>query len=443
MTKVRGIARTTFRSLRVRNYRLYFIGQIISVSGTWMQSVAQAWLVVRYLAPSGQAGLDVGITTALQFLPMLLLGAWGGLVVDRVDKRRLLVATQASAGVLALALGLLVLMGNGPAGSAHLWEVYLLALLLGVVNLFDNPARQSFVVEMVGPDDLPNAVSLNSIVMNGARIVGPAISGVLIATVGIAICFEANAASYLAVIAALVMMRRSELHPVERIGREKGQLREGLSYVRRTPSVREPLILVFVIGLLVYNFNVVLPLLARETFHEGAAAFSALTSLMATGAVVGGLIVAGRGKPTLHRLTGIGVAFGVMIGAVAIAPTLPSALGLIVPMGAMSIAFIATANSTIQIRVEQSMRGRVMALYAIGFLGTAPIGAPLVGWISQVSSPRVALLVASGTAVVASAVIALRHRNEHRRRAEAELVPSGTENIAVDESEPGSALGVA
>jgi len=443
VTKIRKVARTTFHSLRVRNYRLYFTGQIISVSGTWMQSVAQAWLVVRYLAPSGQAGLDVGITTALQFLPMLLFGAWGGLVVDRVDKRRLLVATQASAGVLAFFLGLLVFVGKGPAGSAHLWEVYLLALFLGFVNLFDNPARQSFVVEMVGPDDLPNAVSLNSIVMNGARIVGPAISGVLIATVGIAVCFEVNAASYAAVIAALLMMRRSELHPVERVVRAKGQLRDGLSYVWRTPKLREPLILVFVVGLLVYNFNVILPLLARQTFHEGAAAFSALTSLMATGAVIGGLIVAGRGKPTLHRLTTIGMAFGVLIGAVAVAPTLPSALGLIVPMGALSIAFIATANSTIQIRVDPSMRGRVMALYAIGFLGTAPIGAPLVGWISQVSSPRVALLVGSGAAVVASAVIAIRHRNEHRRLADAELAAAGAQGVVVDEAEPGSALGVA
>lgn len=443
MTQVRNVASTTFRSLHIRNYRLYFTGQIISVSGTWMQSVAQAWLVVRYLAPSGQAGLDVGITTALQFLPMLVLGAWGGLVVDRVDKRRLLVATQASAGVLAFVLGLLVFVGKGPTGSAHLWEVYLLALLLGVVNLFDNPARQSFVVEMVGKEDLPNAVSLNSIVMNGARIIGPALSGILIATVGIAVCFEANAASYLAVIAALLVMRRSEFHPVERVVRAKGQLREGLSYVWRTPRLREPLILVFVVGLLVYNFNVILPLFARETFHQGAAAFSALTSLMATGAVVGGVVVAGRGNPTLHRLTTIGMAFGVMICAVALAPTLPSALGLIVPMGALSIAFIATANSTIQIRVDQSMRGRVMALYAIGFLGTAPIGAPLVGWISQVSSPRVALVVGAVAAVSASAVIAIRHRNDHRRRAEAELVSTGAESVVVDESEPGSALGVA
>ena len=435
MRRFRHVATTTFSSLRVRNYRLFVAGQIVSVTGTWMQSIAQAWLVVRYLAPRGQAGLDVGITTALQFLPMLVLGAWGGLVVDRVDKQRLLFATQASAGILALVLGLLVSAGRGPAGAAHLWEVYLLALLLGVVNAFDNPARQSFVVEMVGKDDLANAVSLNSIVMNGARVVGPALSGLLIATVGLAVCFEANAASYLAVIVALALMRRADLLRTERLARAKGQLREGLAYAWRTPRLREPLLLVFVVGLLTYNFNVILPLFARLTFHGGAGTFSALTSFMAGGAVVGGLVVANRGSPNLHRLTLIGMVFGVLIATVALSPTLPVALAFIVPMGALSIAFIATANSTIQMRVDATMRGRVMALYAIGFLGTAPVGAPLVGWISQVSSPRVALLVGASSTVVASAVIRLRHRNEHRR--------SAAEAPTAGEVQPGSELGLA
>jgi MFS family permease len=440
--RFRHVATTTFSSLRVRNYRLFVAGQIVSVSGTWMQSIAQAWLVVRYLAPRGQAGLDVGITTALQFLPMLVLGAWGGLVADRVDKQRLLFATQASAGILALVLGLLVSAGRGPAGAAHLWEVYLLALLLGVVNAFDNPARQSFVVEMVGKDDLANAVSLNSIVMNGARVVGPALSGLLIATVGLAVCFEANAASYLAVIVALALMRRADLLRTERLARAKGQLREGLAYAWRTPRLREPLLLVFVVGLLTYNFNVILPLFARLTFHGGAGTFSALTSLMAGGAVVGGLVVANRGSPNLHRLTLIGMVFGVLIATVALSPTLPVALAFIVPMGALSIAFIATANSTIQMRVDATMRGRVMALYAIGFLGTAPVGAPLVGWISQVSSPRVALLVGASSTVVASAVIRLRHRNEHRRSA-AKAAVGADEAPTAGEVQPGSELGLA
>jgi MFS family permease len=435
VTRLRRVADTTFRSLRVRNYRLYFTGQIISVSGTWMQSVALGWLVVHYLAPAGQRGVDIGITLALQFLPMLLFGAWGGLVADRVDRRRLLFATQVSAGALALVLGLLVLVGPGPAGDAHLWEVYLLSLLVGVVNMFDNPARQSFVIEMVGRKDLPNAVSLNSIVMNGARVIGPAVGGVLIATVGLSACFLVNAASYVAVIVALMLMRRADLHPVQRVARAKGQLRAGVRYAWRTPNLRDPLLLVFVVGLLAYNFTVILPLFAQETFHGGAGTFALLTSLMAGGAVVGGLIVANRGRPNIHRLTGVGIAFGVMIGAVAVSPTLVVAGVLLVFMGALSIAFIATANSTIQLQVEPTMRGRVMALYAIGFLGTTPIGAPLVGWISQTSSPRVALLVGAVATVTASTLILFRHRYEHRRVA---AMPK-----EVGEAVPGTELGVA
>ena len=436
MTRVKRLADTTFRSLRVRNYRLYFTGQIISVSGTWMQSVAQVWLVARYLAPKNDAGVDVGITLALQFLPMLLFGAWGGLVADRLDKRRLLYATQSSGAVLALALGVLVLSGPGPTGHAHLWEVYLLSLLLGVVNMFDNPARQTFVVEMVGKDDLPNAVSLNSIVMNGARVIGPAISGVLIATAGLGVCFIANAASYVAVIVALTRMRRSELHPSERVARAKGQLREGVRYAWRTPALRGPLVLVFVVGLLAYNFTVILPLFARFTFHGGSGTFATLTVLMAGGAVVGGLVVASRRRaPNIHRLTGVGMAFGVLILAVALSPTLAAAGVALFAMGALSIAFIATANATIQLRVQPTMRGRVMALYAMGFLGTTPLGAPLVGWISQTASPRVALMVGAGATIVASSVTLLVHRREHER--------SAARLAVVEESEPGTELGVA
>jgi MFS family permease len=435
MTRVRILARTTFRSLRVRNYRLYFTGQIVSVSGTWMQSVALAWLVARYLAPPNERGLDLGITLALQFLPMLLFGAWGGLVADRLDKRRLLFVTQGCGGLLALVLGVLVLWGAGPVGSAHLWEVYLLSLLLGVVNMFDNPARQTFVIEMVGKDDLPNAVSLNSITMNGARVIGPALSGVLIATVGLGVCFIVNAASYVAVIVALARMRRTELHPADLVPRAKGQLREGVRYAWHTANLRGPLLLVFVVGLLAYNFTVILPLFAQVTFHRGATAFATLTSLMAGGAVVGGLVVASRGRPNIHRLTAIGMAFGVLIAVVGLSPTLLSAGIALAVMGALSIAFIATANATIQLRVQPTMRGRVMALYAMGFLGTTPLGAPLVGWICQTSSPRVALLVGATATFAASALTLAAHRRDHRATEAAAAV--------VDEAEPGTELGVA
>ena len=418
----------TFRSLRVRNYRIYFLAQIVSVSGTWMQSVAQAWLVLR-LAPPSRQGIDLGVVTALQFLPMLLFGTYGGLVADRVDKRRLLYATQSTAGVLALVLGLLT-----SVGAVELWMVFLLATGLGFVNLVDNPARQTFVIEMVGRDDLPNAVSLNSVVMNASRVIGPAIGGALIAVVGLAPCFEVNAASYLAVIVGLSLMRRSELHRSAPVVRARGQLREGLRYVWRTPALRDPLLLVAVVGTLAYNFQVVLALFAKLTFHGGAGVYSALTSLMGGGAVIGGLVVAGRNRPSVRRLTGIGIGFGLLILAVALSPTLTVALVVIVPMGALSIAFIATANATLQLQAEPAMRGRVMALYAIAFLGTTPIGSPLVGWISQATSPRVALGVGA-VATVGAALVTRMVGSRGRRRAPLPL--------AVEEHEPGTAMGAA
>jgi MFS family permease len=429
MTPLRVVASDTFRSLRTRNYRLYFVSQIISVSGTWMQSVAQAWLVLR-LAPASRQGVDLGLVTALQFVPMLLFGTYGGLIADRVDKRRLLYATQLSAGVLALALGLLT-----ATGTVRLWHVFLLATLLGFVNFVDNPARQTFVLEMVGREDLPNAVSLNSVVMNGARVIGPAIGGALIAVVGLAVCFEVNAASYLAVIVGLSLMRRDELHRSAPVPRARGQLREGFRYVWHTPGLRDPLLLVAVVGTLAYNFQVVLALFAKLTFHGGPGVYSALTSLMGGGAVIGGLVVAARNRPDIHRLTAIGMGFGVLIAAVALSPWLAMALVVIVPMGALSIAFIATANATLQLRADARMRGRVMALYAIAFLGTTPIGSPLVGWISQATSPRVALLVGAVATVSASAWTLRVHRRDHARRA--------AEEVPVDESEPGTAMGVA
>lgn len=433
MTRLRVTAATTFRSLRVRNYRLYFTGQLISVSGTWMQGVAQAWLVVRQphgLAPPSRAGVDLGIVTALQFLPMLLFGTWGGLIADRFDKRHVLYGTQAAAGVLALALGLLT-----STGTVRLWHVELLATLLGFVNLVDNPARQTFVLEMVGPDDLPNAVGLNSVLMNASRIIGPALGGVLIATVGLAPCFEVNAASYVAVIVALAMMRHGELFPVERVARARGQLRQGLAYVWRTPVLRDTLLLVAVVGTLAYNFQVVLALLARMTFHGNAGTYSWLLSLMAVGSVVGGLVFANRGRPGLRSLTAIGVVFGVLIGLVAACPSFVPAAVAVVPMGAASLPFIATANSTLQLNAEQTMRGRVMALYAMAFLGTTPIGSLLVGWISQVASPRVALLLGGVATVVAS--LATRARHHRTRQVPVEVVG------ALDEQHPGSTLGVA
>ena len=400
MTTLRAAARQTFSSLRIRNFRLYFCAQLISVSGTWMQTVAQAWLVLHLTG----SGVDLGIVVGLQFLPMLLFGPIGGLVADRMNKRRLLFVTQTCGGVLALVLGTLVV-----THAVQLWQVYVLAALLGVVNLFDNPARQTFMMEMVGRDDLPNAVSLNTVVMNASRVVGPAIGGVVITLFGLGVCFFVNAASYGAVIIGLSMMRTAELRPTERVARAKGQIREGFAYVWRTPSLRNTLLAVALIGVFAYNFTVTLALLAKTTFHGGAGTYSLLTSCMAVGAVAGGLIAAHRARPTPRLLQVLALVFGGLLAAVALAPTVAIAAVLIVLMGAASIGFIATANATLQLAADPAMRGRVMSLYAMAFLGTTPIGAPLVGAIAQWSSPRISLLTGAVATVVAAGLLMWRH----------------------------------
>ncbi len=411
MTAVRAAARQTFEALQVRNFRLYFTGQVISVSGTWMQTVALALLVLSDEVHGN--GFDVGLVTALQFLPMLLFGSFGGLAADRLDKRKLLFVTQGSAGALALALALLTALG-----SPMLWELYVFATLLGVVNLFDNPARQTFISEMVGRSLLPNAISLNSVLMNSARVIGPAIAGVLIVAAqhlfasshaGFPVCFLVNAASYAAVIVALARMSPGELKRGTRVARAKGQVREGLRYVWGTRSLRDPLLAMAVVGVFAFNFTTTLPLLAKFTFHGGAGTYSAFTAAMGAGAVAGGLLVAHRSRPSTRLLSLIGLAFGVVICLVAVAPTEALALVALVPMGVCSISFIATANATLQLQAEPALRGRVMALYATAFLGSTPIGAPLVGWISDISSPRVALVVGGVATLVTSAALALRY----------------------------------
>jgi MFS family permease len=402
--RIREAGRRTFRAISVRNYRLYFTGQVISVSGTWMQTVAQAYLILFVLHGTG---LDVAFATSLQFLPLLLLGPFGGLIADRVDKRRVLYATQGTAGCLALVLGLLTL-----THSVHLWQVYLLATGLGVVNLFDNPARQTFVFEMVGADLLPNAVSLNSVLMNSARVIGPALGGVLIVTLGVATCFMVNAASYAAVIVALAMMKVSELHRRPGVERAKGQVRDGLRYAWRTPDLRVLLLSMAVVGVFAFNFTVTLPLLAKFTFDGGAGLYSAFLVAMGAGAVAGGLFTAFRSSPSIRMLAGIAVVFGGAILAVALAPDQAVALALLVPMGATSIAFVATNNATLQLRADPSMRGRVMSLNAIAFLGSTPIGAPLLGYISDVSNPRVALVAGGVATLLASIPLFLLARRE-------------------------------
>ena len=407
MTSVRAAIHQTFSSLRIRNYRLYFTAQLISVSGTWMQTVAQAWLVLHLTG----SGVALGIVVGLQFLPMLLFGPFGGLVADRMNKRVLLYVTQTAGGLLALALG----VAGGQPTPCSCGRSTLLAALLGVVNVFDNPARQTFVIEMVGRDDLPNAVSLNTVVMNASRVVGPAVGGLVIATMGLGACFFVNAVSYGAVIVGLSMMRSVELHPTVPVERAKGQIRDGLHYVWRTPGLRNTLLAIALIGIFAYNFTVTLALLAKVTFHGGAGAYSLLTSCMGLGAVAGGLIAAHRARPTPRLLQVLALVFGGLLAAVALAPTLATAAVLIVFMGAASIGFIATANATLQLTSDPAMRGRVMALYAMAFLGTTPIGAPLVGAIAQWTDPRVALLSGAVATVVAAGLLMWRHQAGTRR----------------------------
>ncbi len=387
----------TFESLRVRNYRMFFAGQVVSWTGTWIQWVAQGWLVLRLT----QSGLGLGIVTAIQWLPILLLGAWAGVVADRLDKRKLLIFTNASAAILSLVLGLLTV-----AGVVTLWMVIVDALLLGVVTALDNPARQTFTMEMVGRQRLANAVSLNTATFTTARVAGPAVAGMMISTVGIGPCFLLNAASFVPVTIALALMNRSELRPSEQVERRKGQVRAGLRYVRSVPVLRTLLTMMAVIGTLQYNFAVLLPVLAKETFSGDAGTLGLIGAAVGIGMFAGSIGNAAVGRSDRTVLLGAGLALGAFTIAAASAPPLWLAVVLMVPLGAASMAFLATMNSTLQLTAADDMRGRVMAIYFVLFLGSTPIGAPVVGWLSEQFSPRVALAF-GGVATILACVYGL------------------------------------
>ena len=377
--------RHSFNSLEVRNYRRYFAGQLISLSGTWMQTVAAVWVILTLT----DSGIAVGLTTALQFLPMLLIGAWGGLLADRLPKRRLLMTTQAL--MMIPAAGLFVVTATGVVTP---WMVYLAVFAFGTLNAIDNPTRQSFVYEMVGPDRVVNAVSLNSVIVQAARIVGPALAGVLIATVGVVPCFALNALTFLAMILALRGMDTGRLHAGPVAERERGAIRAGLRYVRRTPELMVPLALMGLVGTLGFNFQVVLPLLAKFSFESGAMTYAALVSAMAVGSIAGALVNGHRGRTGPRLIAGGALAFGVSALLAAAMPSLALEIVMLALLGAASVTFAATINSTLQLAVTPEMRGRVMALYSVVFLGSTPIGAPLTGWLAQSYDPRVALLLA-------------------------------------------------
>ncbi|GAA1980620.1 MFS transporter [Kitasatospora viridis] len=387
-----------FSSLRVRNYKYFFAGQIVSNTGSWMQRIAQDWLVLSLT----HSPLAVGITTAMQFLPTLALGLFGGVLADRMPKRRLLIGTQAAMGLLAAALAVLTV-----TGAVTEYYVYLFALLLGLVTVVDTPTRQAFVSEMVGPKDLANAVSLNAANFQTARLVGPAVAGLLIAAVGSGWAFALNALSFAAVIGGLLAMRTAELHPVERIPRERGQLREGLRYVKERPDLMWPLVLAGFIGTFGFNFPTLLSGFAYRTFHVGPGLYGLLNTAMAAGSLVGALLAARRGAPRLRWLAGAALAFGVLEVAAAGAPGYWSFALLLTLVGVFGLTFNTAVNSYVQLATDPEMRGRVMGLLVLVFTGGTPVGAPLVGWVTDAYGPRVGLLACGAVATLAAAAVGL------------------------------------
>ena len=390
------VLRRSVSSLAVANYRRYFAGQVVSVSGNWMQIVAEVWLILK-LTGSGTA---VGLVAALQFAPILLFGAFGGMLADRVPKQKLLQLTQVAMVGPALSLFTLYV-----TGVVEPWMVFALVFLRGCVNSVDYPTRQAFVMELVGGERIVNAVSLNSVLVHGARVIGPALAGVLIATIGVEPCFALNAASFAFMIGVLAGMDTEGLRPAEVARREPGAVRAGLRYVRGAPELWIPLGLMAIVGTLGYNFQAVLPLLARFTFDGGPSTYAVLVAAMGLGAIIGALINGARGSVTPTLLVGSALVFGLLSLLAACAPPLALEVAALAPLGAATVTLAASVNSSLQLASEPSMRGRVMALYSIVFLGSTPIGGPLSGWLSEAVDPRAALVMA-GVAAIAGGLLA-------------------------------------
>lgn len=429
-TRLGAAARHTFSSLVVPNYRLYFAGQSVSVIGTWMQMTAQAWLVLT-LTHSATA---LGLVVALQTIPVLLVGPYGGVVADRVDKRRMMVFLQSLMALQAVALGLLTVLG-----VVTFAEVCALAVVLGLNNAFEFPSRQAFVREMVGHDHVRNAVTLNSVMANLARAVGPAIAGVLIATIGDGVCFLVNAGSFVAVVTSLLVMDRATLRPAPPAPRAKGQLREGVAYARRTPEIAVPLLMMALVGMLAYEFQVTLPVLAERTFHAGSEAYGFMSASMGIGAVAGGLFTAAKGRTGIRPMVLAAVGFGAALLATGLAPVLVAAYAALLTVGWASVSFISIGNSTLQLSAAPHMRGRTLSLWQIAFQGTTPFGGPLIGWVVAASDPRVGLGVGAASALVAAAGGAwlARHRHHLERRVPVEdLVVPGIDADVVDTPAP-------
>lgn len=391
---------STFASLRYVNYRLWFVGALVANVGTWMQRVGQDWLVLTDL--SDDSGLAVGITTALQFAPTLLLSAWAGLLADRVNRRKLLMLTQSAQGVLAFGLGALVL-----SGSAELWHVYAFALALGCVAAVDQPVRQTFVAELVPAGKLSNAVGLNSTSFNAARLIGPGLAGLLIAAVGTGWVFVINGVSFAATIVALVVMRTAELYPLPVARRAKGQIREGIRYVRGRSDILVIMVVICVVSTFGLNFQMTSALMARAEFGKGAGEYGILGSIMAIGSLAGALLAARRERPRVRLVIGAAFAFGVATGVQALMPTYASFAVACIPVGLAALTLLTAANTTIQMSTDPAVRGRVMSLYLIVMLGGVPVGSPIVGWVGETFGARWAIGIGSITALTVSLVAAL------------------------------------
>ena len=429
MTRLRLEAGNTFRSLRNHNFRLFFSGQLISQTGTWLEAVAITWLMLKLT----DSGLALGLVMAARFGPLLVLGPWGGVLSDRLDRQKLMLATQLCFASIAVVETVLVLTDNVSEAV-----FYLFVTTFGVLTAIDSPARRAFVAELVDTEDVPNAVGLNSALMTGARTIGPAIAGALIAGPGIKWCFIVNALSYLFVIGALLKLDRSKFRSTPRIAKAKGQLVEGFRYVWRTPNLMLPLVLATVIGTLAFNYQVTLPLLAERDLGGDAGTFTLLYAVMSLGSVAGALAVARRTEIDIRFLLVGGTGMAIATGALAFAPTTPLALAAALPLGFMSFLVISGCNAMVQVQADPAMRGRVLALFSMVFLGSTPIGGPIVGWISEELSPRAGLAVGGIATALVTAWVA-RHIRQTARRRSADADDPPAPSSAEPTSEPAAA----
>jgi MFS family permease len=409
---VRAAARETFRSLSHRNFRLFFFGQLVSQVGNWLTLVAQTLLVLKLT----DSGIALGVLAAAQFGPILVLGPWAGLVADRSDKRRLLLTIQTLAMVQSFMLAALAATGDPPVGA-----IYAVAMFGGVTMAFDNPTRRSFVVEMVPEEDISNAVSLNTALMTSSRVIGPALAGLLVVTVGYAWAFLGDGVSYLAVLAGLWMMRPSELRRAPVTPKAKGQVRAGFRYIRRTPELFVPMAMMAVVGTLSYNFPTVFPLFVTRDLGGSDATFTALFSIVSMGSLVGALIAARRVEVGVRQVCTAALAYGAVLAAMSVAPNLPAALVLGVALGLTSVTFIVSSTAIVQLRAVPEMRGRVLALQAMLFLGSTPVGGPIVGWVAEEYGARWSVALGAVAAVGAGLWGLAKLRRSADRPAEVEV----------------------